>query len=135
MLPPRQGPGIANGISEGRGDSSSYTMFRSSAVPELKFAVVGAKGSGKTTFTQRALDLKRPSQSPTTRKKMSLEGQVFLINLVEIQLEEVNIHEEDKIHWPNAAARGDLSHVDGVLALYDVTKQGSISPIPALLSE
>ena len=104
-------------------------------IPELRFAVAGARGSGKTAFMQRALDLKRPSHSSTCGKKMSLEGQVFLINLIEIQLEQITVSEEEKIHWPNTDVKGDSLNIDGVLALYDVTKQESISRIPKLLSK
>ena len=104
-------------------------------IPELRFAVAGARGSGKTAFMQRALDLKRPSYSSTCGKKMSLEGQVFLINLIEIQLDQITVSEEEKIHWPSTDVKGDSFSIDGVLALYDVTKRESISRIPKLLSK
>lgn len=117
------------------GSPSLHGAPRSSTIPELKFAVIGARRSGKTIFMQRALDLKRPSQSMTCCKKMSLEGRLFLITLIEVQLDESDISAEDNTEWSNPGGKFELSHVDGVLALYDVTKQESISRIPTLLSE
>ena len=108
---------------------------RPSNVPVLKFVVVGARGSGKSVFINRALDLRKSSQGSSNCKKMSLEGQVFFINLVETQLDDVKITENGKILWPRDTEDEQLSRADGVLALYDVTKQDSISRIPVLLSK
>ena len=66
---------------------------------------------------------------------MSLEGQVFLISLTEVQLDHVQVDECDRITWSTAPDNPAKQHlVDGVVAIYDVTRQGSISRIPSLLS-
>lgn len=109
-------------------------MSRSPVLPELKFIVVGAQGAGKSTFMRCALDLKRPLTSPLASKKMSLEGDVFLISLIELQLDEV-IVTDHSISWPDSVREAGLSRVDGVLALYDVTERDTLSGIPNLLSE
>jgi GTPase SAR1 family protein len=108
-------------------------MPRSPSLPELKFVVVGAKDAGKSTFVRCALDLKRPPSSHIASKKMSLEGDVFLISLIEIQLQDVDVA-ENAILWPHWVQQAGVSHVDGVLALYDVTERDTLSGIPGLLS-
>ncbi|MCJ1418974.1 hypothetical protein MMC32_005325 [Xylographa parallela] len=102
------------------------------AMPELNFAVVGCEGSGKSTFIRCALDLKKPATSPVSSKKMSLEGDVFLIKLVEIPINTVEVVAE-RICWPEFLGQEVVPRIDGVLALYDVTERQSIRNIPKLL--
>ena len=73
--------------------------------------------------------------TPISSKKMSLEGDIFLIRLLEIVLTEDIISRESKLRWPQSLETADMSRVDGVLALYDVTKRASIALLPSLLSE
>lgn len=107
---------------------------RAPDLPELKFVVVGAKRVGKTAFIRCALDLKRPLTSPLASKKMSLEGDVFLISLFELQLNDVKVG-DDSISWPDMVQEAGLSRIDGVLALYDVSERETLSGIPDLLSK
>ena len=104
------------------------------AMPELNFAVVGSEGSGKSTFIRCALDLKKPATSPVSSKKMSLEGDVFLIKLVEIPISTLEVVAE-QICWPDILEQEAVPRIDGVLALYDVTERQSIRKIPKLLGE
>ena len=104
------------------------------SIPELNFAVIGSEGSGKSTFIRCALDLKKPAASPISSKKMSLEGDVFLIKLVEIPIHTLEVL-VDQIGWPDAIEQEVVPRIDGVLALYDVTERQSIRNIPELLGE
>ena len=101
--------------------------------PEVNFVITGGRQVGKTTFVRCALDLKDLPVADLTTKKMSLEGTLFLVNLYEIPLEEV-VFEPSRtaISWPSTVK---TSKVDGVLVLYDVTNQQSITRVPGLLSE
>jgi GTPase SAR1 family protein len=118
-------------------------MPRSPILSELRFVVVGAEGSGKTTFIRYALDLKKPMQGPVASKKMSLEGDVFLISLMEIQLDDVDTTADNTICWPDSVIEGVNEGVNegisppvnGVLVLYDVSERSSLAGIPSLLSE
>lgn len=123
-------------------------MPRSPTLPELRFVVVGAHGTGKSTFIHHALDLKKPLSLPVASKKMSLEGDVFMIRLTEIQLADVDVDEDYDISWPHqardaaatattatATATGDHQRIDGVLALYDVARKETLEGIPQLLSK
>ena len=124
-----------SGRSEHGDATSAMQGEKSSSNPMLYFLVVGSSKAGKSVFIQRALDLKRSSSAITNCKKMSLEGQIFLINLVEMQLDEIGIGEDETICWPQIHAIERIPSVDGVLALYDVTERSSISLIPKFLSK
>ena len=102
--------------------------------PRLNFAVLGARGAGKSTFVRCALDLKKTAASQMSSKKMALDGDIFLINLLEISVDETEIS-ANRIQWPEVLDGTDLPRVDGVLALYDVTNRESLRYIPKLLSE
>ena len=104
-------------------------------VQEVSIAVVGAPAVGKSTFVHCALDLKKPSTSHVSSKKVSLEGKIFVVRLYELALEDVEVTPEQSVHWPERVGDEIMPGVDGVLAIYDVMDQGSISPMPTLLSE
>ena len=64
---------------------------------------------------------------------MSLDDVVYLVRLVEMSLDAIVITESNRINWPKSLKGIEVPPVDGVLALYDVTNQQSISGIPDLL--
>ena len=66
---------------------------------------------------------------------MSLEGELFRITLMEIQLNDVTIQKDRDIGWPENLGSKLMPKVDGVLALYDIADRSSLSVIPALMSE
>ena len=101
----------------------------------VSLAVLGAPTVGKSTFVHCALDLKKPSLSPVSSKKVSLEGQISIVRLFELGLDDVEVTSEQRMRWPDKVGDESTPHIDGVLALYDVMDQSSITPIPLLLSE
>jgi hypothetical protein len=105
------------------------------AMPQLTFAVLGADGVGKSMFRRCALDLTKPAPSPSSSKKMSLEGDVFHITLLELPLAAVDVSDALTITWPRTVAGVDVPPIDGVLALFDVTDRRSIEDMPCLLRE
>ena len=106
-----------------------------SHVQEVSLAVLGAPAVGKSTFVHCALDLKKPSTSPVASKKVSLEGQISIVRLFELGLDDVEVTSEQSMRWPERVGDESMPRIDGVLALYDVMNQSSIVPIPPLLSE
>lgn len=90
---------------------------------------------GKSTFVHCALDLKKATPSRVSSKKVSLEGRISIVKLLEIGLEDVEITAEQKVRWPEKVRDQNWPDIDGVLALYDVMDQTSIAPMPNLLSE
>ena len=109
--------------------NSSHSNYQ-----ELRFLVTGSKSCGKTTFIQKALGTKQPMTSPNQAKKMSLDGQIFMINLTEVPIEDIGFV-KGSVKWPSKVGDIDIKTVDGVLALYDITKKESLARIPILLSE
>ena len=106
-----------------------------SDVQEVSLAVLGAPAVGKSTFVHCALDLNKPSTSPVASKKVSLEGQISIVRLFELGLDDVEVTSEQSMRWPERVGDESMPRIDGVLALYDVMNQSSIAPIPPLLSE
>lgn len=84
---------------------------------------------------QRALDLKQPPLTPTTSKKMSLDGVIYLVKLLEVPLDEVGIVDDSRIAWPDEIGEAPMPTVDGVLALFDISDSDSIVDVPEVLSK
>lgn len=102
---------------------------------EVTLAVLGAARSGKSSFVQCALDLKRPPTSPSATKKVSLEGVVSVLRLLEIQISEVFIDSEQAVVWPRTVGDQYTPHIDGALVLYDIMDQRSLNRVSYILSE
>ena len=102
-------------------------------LPQVTLVVLGAQGVGKSTFVQNSFDLRSPSASAFAVKKMSLDDVVYLVRLVEISLDDIVLSESKGIKWPKSFKGVDIPPIDGVLALYDVTNEESITGIPDLL--
>lgn len=104
-------------------------------VQVVTLAVLGAPAAGKSTFVRCALDLKKASTSALSSKKVSLEGKISVVRLLELGFEDLEITADLNVRWPTKMEDHDTPFIDGVLALYDVMDQGSIARIPALLGE
>lgn len=102
-------------------------------VQVVTLAVLGAPAAGKSTFVRCALDLKKASTSALSSKKVSLEGKISVVRLLELGFEDLEITADLNVRWPTKMEDHDTPFIDGVLALYDVMDQGSIARIPALL--
>lgn len=88
----------------------------------MTIAVVGEDNAGKTSFIKSALDMKGTPSSVSTRKKMSLDGSVYIVRLLEIDLKQVTFDQDLNIVWPGVNKDSGSPIVDGVLLLYDATQ-------------
>ena len=104
-------------------------------VQEVTLVVLGAPAVGKSTFVSCALDLKKASISAISSKKVSLEGKISVVRLLELSFEDFEITTNQTVRWPMKVGHHDTPIIDGVLVLYDIMDQGSIARIPAILSE
>lgn len=102
---------------------------------EITLAVLGAAKTGKSTFVQCALDLKKPAVSAASIKKVSLEGATSVLRLVELSIDEVGMTINHEIDWPERLGDQAISRIDGALLLYDVTNQDSIAQVPSVLGK
>lgn len=102
---------------------------------QINLVVLGALGVGKSTFVQKALDLRHHPVSHYSSKKMSLDGIIYLVRLLEISMEEIIIDDDRKVRWPRIVSDRNMPSVDGVLVLYDVTNPESIQGVPEILGK
>ncbi|KAG0153234.1 hypothetical protein PDIDSM_5084 [Penicillium digitatum] len=98
-----------------------------SGFPEVIIAVAGEENAGKSSFVKCALDLKTLPASPMNKKKMSLNGSVYIVHLMEFDLIQVHFDQEKKIIWPRVGRDKSSPDVDGVLVLHDATKPDRLS--------
>ena len=101
-------------------------------LPHVTIAVVGGDQAGKTTFITSALDMRHPATSRTTTKKMSLDGSVYLVRLLEIGSKEIICDPKGPI-WPRFGNDPSPPSIDGVLVLHDTTQPATFTEIVNLL--
>ncbi|KAL8727835.1 MAG: hypothetical protein Q9166_005781 [cf. Caloplaca sp. 2 TL-2023] len=104
-------------------------------MPEVGLAVVGVPSSGKSTFIQHALDLKKPPTSAVSTKKVSLEGIVSLLRIHEFNIHDVDITPDGTPQWPRLKGMDASSQIDGTMIVYSISDAGSIKSISTLLRE
>ena len=96
-------------------------------------AVLGTDAVGKSTFVQLALDLKKAVTAPISSKKVSLEGSISVVRLVEVDVENVDIV-DGSLLWPAKVGDQSIPTIDGILMMYNVMDPSSIAPLSPLLS-
>jgi ABC-type dipeptide/oligopeptide/nickel transport system ATPase component len=115
-------------MSDGKESSMANRQFScvqessKSNLPEVTIAVVGEDDAGKTSFIKSALDMKGTPSSVSTKKKMSLDGSVYIVRLLEIDLKQVTFDQDLNIVWPRVGRDSADLIVDGVLLLHDATQ-------------
>nr|POE96471.1 ras guanine nucleotide exchange factor k [Quercus suber] len=111
------------------------TLVSEPVAQTINIAVVGAQGVGKSTFVQRALTLPALPNSHTAEGKVPVEGSTYLVRLLELPIEDVDIDDEDDtVSWPDTIESKIMPEIDGALFLYDVGDQDSLRHIPNMLS-
>lgn len=93
----------------------------------MNIAVVGEDNAGKSSFIKCALDMKSAPSSSITRKKMSLNGSIYNVRLLEIDLNQVSFDRDRRIIWPRMEKESAAPNVDGVLLLHDSTQPGKLA--------
>ncbi|CAI7621195.1 unnamed protein product [Penicillium glandicola] len=95
--------------------------------PEVTIAVAGEENAGKTSFVKCALDMKNSPASAVNKKKMSLNGSVYIVHLMEVDLMQVQFDQDKRITWPRTGRDKVVPVIDGVLVLHDATKPDRLS--------
>ncbi|EKG21694.1 Ras-like guanine nucleotide exchange factor [Macrophomina phaseolina MS6] len=103
-------------------------------VEDINIGVIGDNGVGKTRFIDRAFDLRSRAGGRTATRKMSIDGTVYTVRLVEIPFEELDIEHDDRICWPEKIDDSPAPRIDGALMLYDVMNQESLAQVPGMLN-
>ncbi|KAI4220152.1 MAG: hypothetical protein LQ349_008161, partial [Xanthoria aureola] len=105
----------------------------SQGIPQVALAVVGTPGSGKSTFIQHALELKKLPTAAVSSKKVSLEGVVSMLRIHEFNICDVNIAVEGTLQWPHMHGEEVASHIDGTMVIYSISDASSTEMIPSFL--
>ena len=100
---------------------------------DVTVAVIGEASTGKSTFIRCALDLKRPMTGTSATKKVSLEGEVSALRLLEVQINALATSNDDEPRQAVGGLAQTIDHLDGALLMYDITNKESIRNIPRIL--
>ncbi|KAF2839551.1 ras GEF [Patellaria atrata CBS 101060] len=112
----------------------SYLSGKESAtMTDINIGVLGAPGVGKSSFIQRAFDLRTSAPSKISARKLSIEGDVRIVRLVEVPFDDVTIEDDDRIRWPDAIDDRPMPRIDGALTLYDIMNPESLEHVPPML--
>lgn len=101
-------------------------------LPQVHIAVLGPPLAGKSTFIEHALDLKESPVSSSSCKKVSLEGSIYLVHLVELDSSNCASDTGDLL-WPDGRKSVPFAYFDGVLLLFDMTNQESFESLSDIL--
>jgi hypothetical protein len=102
---------------------------------EINIAVLGASAVGKSTFIQRAFNLRIIPTSHFTVRKMSIDGNVYLVRLIELAYDDLNFDDHKRICWPDTIDGTPVPIIDGAFTLYDVMNKESLVQVPETLSK
>jgi GTPase SAR1 family protein len=101
---------------------------------DLNIAVLGARGSGKSLFIRRALNIPPTASSGICTRKMTIDGGYYIVRFLEMTFNEVHIGDRNAIKWPETIDDLATPRIDGAITIYDVTNRDSLAPVPEMLS-
>ncbi|KAL2073378.1 hypothetical protein VTL71DRAFT_10702 [Oculimacula yallundae] len=101
---------------------------------DINIAVIGSAGVGKSTLIQRALGTRLAPTSIASSQRMTVDGVLYTVSLIELNLESFDIKTEKRIQWPKQINGHIVPRMDGVLLLYDVMNRESIVELPQALN-
>ncbi|EAQ86607.1 hypothetical protein CHGG_07860 [Chaetomium globosum CBS 148.51] len=121
-----------------RKESLSHTnptpWHAQSDMEPINIAIIGAVGVGKSTFIQHLRRTPRPSASNITALRHELDGTSYLVTLVELDLEGIELDPNQPVHWPKQIGGHSVPRMDGALILYDAVNEGSMREVPPIMA-
>lgn len=102
---------------------------------DINIAVIGARGTGKSTFIRRALGLPDSTAPTNCSRKWTIDGVAYVVRFLEMYVNEVHVGERNSIKWPETVHDMATPRIDAAVTIYDVTSQESLSKVPEMLSE
>ncbi|TLD36712.1 ras GEF [Venturia nashicola] len=100
---------------------------------EINIVVLGSPFVGKSAFIQKAFNLQAPPTTATSSRKMSIDGSVYVVRLIELSFNELALDDEDRICWPDLVNGASMPYIDGAFTLYDVMNKESLVQMPGTL--
>jgi hypothetical protein len=105
------------------------------AMEPINIAVIGAEGVGKSTFIQQLRHAPRPSTLNITTSRHTVDGTPYLVTLVELDLEGIELDPNQPVHWPKQIGGHMVPRMDGAMILYDAVKEDSMREVPPIMGE
>ncbi|CAK7274945.1 hypothetical protein SEPCBS57363_006424 [Sporothrix epigloea] len=100
----------------------------------VTIAVIGADGTGKSSFIQQAMRLPNLPTTGITGMRLNIDGKPFIVTMIELDLEHFDIDAGMRIRWPKSISGNKVPHIDGALMLYDVMNRDSVHDLPPTLA-
>ncbi|KAF2190778.1 ras GEF [Zopfia rhizophila CBS 207.26] len=113
---------------------SSGNSDSASAMQDINIAVLGARGTGKSIFIRRALNLPNTISSAICTRKMAIDGGYYIVRFLEMSFNEIHIGERNSIKWPETIDDLATPRIDGAVTIYDVTSNESLTQVPEMLN-
>ncbi|KAK4142957.1 ras guanine nucleotide exchange factor domain-containing protein [Dichotomopilus funicola] len=116
---------------------SNPTPWHASAPSDMEpinIAIIGAVGVGKSTFIQQLRRAPRPSALNITTLRQEVDGAPYLVTLVELDLEGIELDPNQPVHWPKQIGGHSMPRMDGALILYDAVNEGSMREVPPIMA-
>ncbi|KAJ4356307.1 uncharacterized protein N0V89_004338 [Didymosphaeria variabile] len=110
--------------SAGSGTSDSASM------QDINVAVLGARGSGKSTFIRHALNLPNAGPGAVCTRKMTIDGGLYVVRFLEMPINDVQVRDQNCIKWPDTLEDSVTPRIDGAITIYDVTSEQSLARVP-----
>lgn len=92
-------------------------------------------GVGKTGFINNALEQQKSTGAPLSSSKVSLGGNLYRVQLVEITFDAADFASSRRVIWPKYLNNIPFPSVHGAFCLYDVTDDDSVAQIPQALGK
>jgi predicted kinase len=102
---------------------------------DINIAVLGASGTGKSTFIRRALKLPDNTTPAVCTRKMTIDGGYYVVRFLELCFNDISIGERSSIKWPETIDDLATPRIDGAVTIYDVTNHDSLTRVPEMLSQ
>lgn len=113
----------------------SGTSDSVSTMQDLNIAVLGARGSGKSLFIRRALNLPQPVPSAIATRKMRIDEGFYVVRFLEMTFNDIHIGDRNTIKWPETIDDYATPRIDGAVVIYDVMSTESLTAVPETLSQ
>lgn len=102
---------------------------------DINVAIIGAKGTGKSTFIRRALGLPESTPATSCSRKWTIDGTTYIVRFIEMSFTDVLSGERNNFKWPDSIHGLATPRMDGAITVYDVTDHSSLTKVPDMLSE
>ena len=100
---------------------------------DINVAVLGARGSGKSTFIRHALNLPNAGPAAVCTRRMTIDGGLYVVRFLEMSIDDVQVRDQNCIKWPDALDDLTTPRIDGAVTIYDVTSEQSLARVPEVL--